>query len=95
MDILAQNLSQTLDPSTRKQGSHHLTAAELALAQFESNPQFAPSLLELVSRYPKEAVGFSAAVYFKNFVKRRWKQNEGEQDMISGEDRDKIKVCKF
>lgn len=35
------------------------------------------------------AVQFSAAVYFKNYIKRKWKQEEGETDEIPKEDRGK------
>jgi hypothetical protein len=80
---IAQYLAQTLHPSTRKQ-------AEANLAQLISKPQFAPILLELLSKHPDDNVKFSAAVYFKNFIKRKWKP-DGDFDEISPQDREQIK----
>jgi exportin-2 (importin alpha re-exporter) len=81
---IAQYLAQTLNPSTRKQ-------AEANLAQLIAKPQFAPILLELLSKHPDDNVKFSAAVYFKNFIKRKWKP-DGDVDEISPQDREQIKL---
>ena len=79
---IAQYLAQTLNPTTRKQ-------AEANLAQLIAKPQFAPILLELLSKHPDDNVRFAAAVYFKNFIKRKW---NGEVDEISPQDREQIKL---
>ena len=57
--------------------------------QIEKSPHFAPLLLIIIDKYGavNSAVQFSAAVYFKNLIKRKWKQVEGEADEIPKEDR--------
>ena len=43
----------------------------------------------IVEKYStiNSSVQFAAAVYFKNYIKRKWKQVEGETDEIQKEDR--------
>jgi exportin-2 (importin alpha re-exporter) len=57
--------------------------------QIEKSPHFAPLLLMIVEKYStiNSSVQFAAAVYFKNYIKRKWKQVEGETDEIQKEDR--------
>ncbi|KAI9098339.1 Cse1-domain-containing protein [Phlyctochytrium arcticum] len=82
---LTHYLSQTLNPTTRKQ-------AETALATVESQPNFPVLLLKLVEDPSTDpTVRFAGVIYFKNFVKRCWVQN-GEQDVITAADRAAIKT---
>ena len=67
LETIAQFLSQTLNPATRKQ-------AEQALSLVEPNPQFALLLMQIIEKSADTSVKSCAAIYFKNFIKRRWSQ---------------------
>ncbi|KAJ3033465.1 Exportin-2, partial [Rhizophlyctis rosea] len=87
--VLISSLEATLNPDhqIRRQ-------AEQTLAQGEKRlPQFSVLLLQLVgSDATLPTVRTAASLYFKNFVKRCWKQVEGEPDLIPEEDRTTIKA---
>ncbi|KAI8901692.1 Cse1-domain-containing protein [Globomyces pollinis-pini] len=85
LNLVASTLLQTLHPSTRKN-------AESQLATLESSPAFAPILLQLIQLHPTDKnVAFAAAVYFKNFIKRKWQQ-DNDTDYINSNDRLAIKA---
>ncbi|KAI8903551.1 Cse1-domain-containing protein [Gorgonomyces haynaldii] len=84
MSELSLLLKQTLDPSARKQAEQQLAAAE-------RTGGFAPALLQLIESQTDPSIRFAGAVYFKNFVKKYWKQIEGEPDYVSESDRQTIK----
>jgi hypothetical protein len=48
--------------------------AELDLAAIENKPNFSPLMLQILSSEIDYSTKFAAAVYFKNFIKRRWPQ---------------------
>ncbi|KAJ3285574.1 importin-alpha export receptor [Borealophlyctis nickersoniae] len=84
---LAAALQQTLDPAleTRKQ-------AEQTLLGVEKSQKFSVLLLALVSNNGVDlTVRKAGALYFKNFVKKYWKQTEGEEDKVAQKDREAIK----
>ncbi|KAJ1954573.1 importin-alpha export receptor, partial [Linderina pennispora] len=58
----------------------------------EKTPRFVVPLLQLVSDAGTDAsVRVAAALYFKNFVKRRWPQDEDTEDLLALEDRQAVK----
>ncbi|KAI9503738.1 importin-alpha export receptor [Coemansia spiralis] len=84
---LAQSLQQTLSPHAheRKQAESYLGSIELA-------PRFVVPLLQLVSNEATDGnIRFAAALYFKNYIKRRWPQNENTEDTLSTDDRNAVK----
>ncbi|KAI8321716.1 importin-alpha re-exporter [Martensiomyces pterosporus] len=86
-DALAKSLQQSLSPNAaeRKQAEQYLETIELA-------PHFVVPLLQLVNNQAADAnTRFAAALYFKNFVKRRWPQSEDTEDVVSTEDRKAVK----
>ncbi|KAJ1797735.1 importin-alpha export receptor [Coemansia sp. RSA 2399] len=86
-ESLAQSLHQTLSPTaqTRKQAESFLNA-------IEQTPHFVVPLLQLVNNDATDGnIRFAAALYFKNFVKRRWPQNEDSEDLLPEDDRKIIK----
>ncbi|KAJ2584660.1 importin-alpha export receptor [Coemansia sp. RSA 1836] len=86
-ETLASSLQQTLSANAqeRKQAEHYL-------ASIEQTPHFVVPLLQLVSSQSTDAnVRFAAALFFKNFVKRRWPQDENNEDTLLADDRQAIK----
>ncbi|KAJ1668693.1 importin-alpha export receptor [Coemansia sp. RSA 1813] len=86
-ESLAQSLQQTLSPTaqTRKQ-------AESFLKAIEQTPHFVVPLLQLVNNDATDGnIRFAAALYFKNFVKRCWPQDECTEDLLSADDRRTVK----
>ncbi|PVV00239.1 hypothetical protein BB559_000006 [Furculomyces boomerangus] len=86
-ELIAQCLLNSLSPDAtiRKQ-------AELSLTQMESTKAIALPLLQLVSNSQlDEKIRMSSALYFKNFIKRNWEQNDEIEDVINKDDRDLIK----
>ncbi|KNC97042.1 importin-alpha export receptor [Spizellomyces punctatus DAOM BR117] len=82
---LTHYLGQTLNPATRKSAEQSLTSVEI-------QPNFPVLLLKLVHDPATDAtVRFAGVIYFKNFIKRHWRQDEGEPDKISPADRIAIK----
>ncbi|PVU91567.1 hypothetical protein BB561_004340 [Smittium simulii] len=84
---LAVYLEQTLSPQAqiRKQ-------AEASLLQLEKQPSFAIFLLTLIgSSQCPDHVRISAALYFKNYIRRSWEQTDNTEDIISSQDRLSIK----
>ena len=79
---IADLLDQTLQPVSRKQGEAFLvfvprfiSSAEQSLQQLENTPSFAPNLLLLAHHASiSETVRFSAVLYLKNFIRKKWKQ---------------------
>ncbi|KAJ2471807.1 importin-alpha export receptor, partial [Coemansia sp. RSA 2320] len=65
---------------------------EQFLASIEQAPHFVVPLLQLVSNQSTDAnVRFAAALYFKNYVKRRWPQDENSEDALLADDRQAVK----
>ncbi|KAJ1966324.1 importin-alpha export receptor [Dipsacomyces acuminosporus] len=86
-DALAKSLQQSLSPNANERKQ-----AEIYLETIELTPHFVVPLLQLVNNQATDAnIRFAAALYFKNFVKRRWPQNEDTEDTISAEDRKAVK----
>ncbi|KAJ1548033.1 importin-alpha export receptor, partial [Nowakowskiella sp. JEL0078] len=80
-------LGATLDqsPSIRKQ-------AEAKLISLEQQPGFSLALLELVQvDSTNDLIRYAAALYFKNFLKKSWQPQDGDVDILSLEDRLKVK----
>ncbi|KAF2204358.1 Cse1-domain-containing protein [Delitschia confertaspora ATCC 74209] len=71
LQALAQLLEASLNPQTSKQ-------AEAAIAEKQNTPNFSLKLLQLVAsnNFPS-SVRLSSAVYFKNYVKRNWADEDG------------------
>ncbi|KAJ2651115.1 importin-alpha export receptor [Coemansia sp. RSA 1250] len=66
--------------------------AEKYLESVEQAAQFVVPLLQLVNNdSTEEHIRFAAALYFKNFVRRRWPQSEDVEDTISQTDRQAVK----
>ncbi|KAJ3329009.1 importin-alpha export receptor [Blyttiomyces sp. JEL0837] len=87
MEAIALHLQNTLSPlpNVRKE-------AEVSLAQIELNPTFPLLLLKLIDASAANPhIARAGAVYFKNFIKKYWKQVEGEQDKLDASDRVNIK----
>ncbi|KAJ2785075.1 importin-alpha export receptor [Coemansia interrupta] len=86
-EALASSLQQTLSPN-----AHERKQAEQFLDSIEQTPHFVVLILQLVNNQAtNENIRFAAALYFKNFVKRRWPQNEDTEDTLSVEDRKAVK----
>lgn len=84
---LAATLEKTLSPNSAER-----KPAEKFLHECESKPRFFIALLQLLDHATVSPTAkFSAAVCFKNVVKRDWKVGEDEVDKISAEDRDAVK----
>ncbi|KAJ3012683.1 UNVERIFIED_CONTAM: Exportin-2, partial [Siphonaria sp. JEL0065] len=67
--------------------------AEAALASAELTPGFSLALLNVVGAATVDAsIRVTCAIYFKNFVKKYWKQIEGETDKLHAPDRATIKA---
>ncbi|KXS18851.1 Cse1-domain-containing protein [Gonapodya prolifera JEL478] len=90
LTALSAFLAQTLDPVARK-------AAEASLSQAEAQPGFGPCLLAIVGgggdgiSQLGAPVRQAAAVKFKNYVKKYWKQDDSVPDRVSAADRVAIK----
>ncbi|KAJ2057182.1 importin-alpha export receptor [Coemansia sp. S146] len=86
-ETLASSLQQTLSAN-----AHERKQAEHFLASIEQTPHFVVPLLQLVSNQSTDAnVRFAAALFFKNFVKRRWPQDENTEDTLLADDRQAVK----
>ncbi|KAJ2368139.1 importin-alpha export receptor [Coemansia sp. RSA 2610] len=84
---LAQSLQQTLSPNAQERKQ-----AEKFLETVEQAEHFVVPLLQLVnSSSTDDHIRFAAALYFKNFVRRRWAQSEEAEDTISQADRQAVK----
>ncbi|KAJ1645431.1 importin-alpha export receptor [Coemansia asiatica] len=84
---LAASLQQTLSPNAQERKQ-----AEQYLGSIEQTAHFVVPLLQLVNNAGlSDNIRFAAALYFKNFVKRRWPQNEDSEDMLAAEDRQAVK----
>ncbi|KAJ1913960.1 importin-alpha export receptor [Mycoemilia scoparia] len=66
--------------------------AEQQLSQLENAPSFAGSLVNVIRTSNDTTISFAAALFFKNYIKRLWPQNEDTEDRISKQDRDNIKA---
>ncbi|KAJ3031576.1 UNVERIFIED_CONTAM: importin-alpha export receptor [Siphonaria sp. JEL0065] len=67
--------------------------AEAALASASLTPGFSLALLNVVGAATVDAsIRVTCAIYFKNFVKKYWKQIEGEPDKLHAPDRASIKA---
>ncbi|CAO2648242.1 Nn.00g075090.m01.CDS01 [Neocucurbitaria sp. VM-36] len=76
---LSQLLQASLDPRQNKQ-------AEAAIAQEQTKPGFSLSLLHLVaSESSPQTTRLSAALYFKNFIKRNWADEDGNYKLPQDE----------
>ncbi|ORX69547.1 Cse1-domain-containing protein [Linderina pennispora] len=86
-ETLAASLQQSLSGH-----AHERKQAEQYLDSMEKTPRFVVPLLQLVSDAGIDAsVRVAAALYFKNFVKRRWPQDEDTEDLLALEDRQAVK----
>ncbi|KAJ2236393.1 importin-alpha export receptor [Coemansia sp. RSA 1286] len=86
-EALAASLQQTLSPNAQERKQ-----AEQYLSSIEQTAHFVVPLLQLVSNQASgDNVRFAAALYFKNFVKRRWPQSEDAEDTLSADDRQAVK----
>lgn len=84
---LNEYLKRTLspDPSVRK-------SAEKFLESIELNQNYPLLLLHLVDKKDVDmTIRMSAAVAFKNFVKRNWSIEEDSEDRICAQDRETIR----
>ncbi|KAJ2697257.1 importin-alpha export receptor, partial [Coemansia spiralis] len=85
---LAQSLQQSLSANAQERNQ-----AEQYLKSIESAAQFVVPLLQLVNSEATEpTVRFAAALYFKNFVKRRWAPSEDGEEAIGEADREAVKA---
>ncbi|RMZ67072.1 chromosome segregation cse1 [Pyrenophora seminiperda CCB06] len=76
---LSRMLQASLDPQQNKQ-------AEAAIAQEQTKPGFSLSLLQIVaSNASPPNTRLSAALYFKNFVKRNWVDEDGNYKLPEDE----------
>lgn len=85
-EVIARNLQQTLQPGKQQEGIRSITLAEQQLQMMERNQGFGQTLLSMLMSEYSPDVRFSAAVYFKNYIKRNW-----ECDSINATDKDQIK----
>ncbi|KAJ1736097.1 importin-alpha export receptor [Coemansia sp. Benny D160-2] len=87
-ESLAQSLQQTLSPDAQQRKQ-----AEGFLQSIEQTPRFVVPLLQLVNNEGTDGnIRFAAALYFKNFVKRRWAQDEeSAEELLSADDRRVVK----
>ncbi|CAO3610336.1 unnamed protein product [Cunninghamella blakesleeana] len=73
------------NPSTRK-------TAESTLSQIEKQPGFPLALVQLISdQNIDQTIRFTAAVYFKNYIKRNWVPDNQNENYITADDRQQIK----
>ncbi|KAJ3086862.1 Exportin-2, partial [Quaeritorhiza haematococci] len=85
LQAAASFLQQTLHPTTAKQ-------AEQSLASVETHVGFPLVLLQIVANDAVDvSIRIAAALYFKNFIRKYWKQIEGEPDKVAESDRNAIK----
>ncbi|KAI1314971.1 importin-alpha export receptor [Mortierella claussenii] len=85
MNVLSSYLQKTLDPATRHE-------AEEFLNSLQENQNFGQLVLQLIATKSYDAgIRFTAAVLFKNFVRRQWVSDEDGDGRISLADRDAIK----
>uniref|UniRef100_A0A069DXB6 Exportin-2 n=1 Tax=Panstrongylus megistus TaxID=65343 RepID=A0A069DXB6_9HEMI len=85
---LSNYLNQTLspDPNVRR-------PSEKFLVSVEGNKNYPILLLQLINNEAIElTVRVAGAINFKNYVKRNWSVEEGGQDKIHEEDREKVKA---
>ncbi|KAI4914291.1 uncharacterized protein J4E92_009705 [Alternaria infectoria] len=76
---LSQLLQASLDPRQNKQ-------AEAAISEEQKKPGFSLSLLQIVaSDANPQTTRLSAALYFKNFVKRNWVDEDGNYKLPEAE----------
>ncbi|KAJ2725564.1 importin-alpha export receptor [Coemansia sp. Benny D115] len=86
-EALASSLQQTLGHNAQERKQ-----AEQYLLSIEKTPHFVVPLLQLVNNQATDSnLRFAAALYFKNFVKRHWKQSEDSEDILVEEDRQAVK----
>lgn len=85
--VMGGYLEQTLSPDIETRRN-----AEKSLQSVEGNRNYPVLLLKLMEQPDVGAhVRVSAAITFKNYVKRNWRQDEGLADKIHQDDRDAIK----
>ncbi|BFZ62404.1 importin-alpha export receptor [Saitoella coloradoensis] len=82
MESIASFLLQSLNPATAKQAEQQLKAAE-------SQPGFSLLLLQIVASGADNGTRQAAALYFKNFVRTNWADDDDKK--ISESDRGSIK----
>ncbi|KAK9511317.1 hypothetical protein O3M35_005891 [Rhynocoris fuscipes] len=85
---LSNYLSQTLspDPNVRR-------PSEKFLVSVEGNKNFPILLMQLINNESIDlTIRVAGAINFKNFVKRNWAVEEGEENKIHEEDREKVKA---
>jgi exportin-2 (importin alpha re-exporter) len=85
--MIAECLEKTLspDPNIRR-------PAERSLETLESRERYGILLLMLCNKTDLQLhIRISAAITFKNFIKRNWRVDEDEQDRIAQQDRQNIK----
>lgn len=79
LEAIPVYLKQSLDPQTAK-------AAENQLRSLEQQPQFAINLLNVIAATSVEPpVRLAAALFFKNLIRRRWVNEDGEY-LLHGDD---------
>lgn len=72
LETIAQYLEQSLSPQNAKQ-------AEASLRSLETQPGFVINLLHIVASTNLQAgVRLAAALFFKNLIRRKWVNEEGE-----------------
>ncbi|KAI9337773.1 Cse1-domain-containing protein [Obelidium mucronatum] len=85
---IAQHIQNTLSVQQDIRRS-----AEAALSSAELTPGFSLALLNVVGAANADmSIRVTCAIYFKNFVKKHWKQVEGEPDKLQAPDRAAIKA---
>ncbi|TIA48524.1 Cse1-domain-containing protein [Aureobasidium pullulans] len=79
LSTIANLLQASLDPRQNKQ-------AEQAIRQEEAKPQFSLALLQIVASdsYPN-TTRLSAALFFKNFIRRSWTDEDGNYKLPQDE----------
>ncbi|KAI5806627.1 Cse1-domain-containing protein [Peziza echinospora] len=86
IDRIASLLQESLHPATSKQ-------AEQSLRSIEATPGFSLSLLQIVasdSQGPASNTRLAAALFFKNFIRRNWVDEEGRH-MLPAQDVEAVK----
>ncbi|KAF1918242.1 CAS/CSE protein [Ampelomyces quisqualis] len=76
---LSQLLEASLDPRRNKQ-------AEAAISQEQAKPGFSLSLIHIVaSNSAPQTTRLASALYFKNFIRRNWVDEDGNYKLPEGE----------
>ena len=93
LDNIAGLLQASLDPSKHREGKHsppsvpprrraNTSAAENALKQEETRPNFSLSLLQIVANENyAQPTRLASALCFKNFIKRNWIDEDGNHKL--------------